>query len=136
MKAPRRGFYEVRHRKGDKSVKDVIAAADRAIKLNKSVLGVVPESFRIDVAYSKEDFEKKTGFADIGTYTKCYAMHGRLVVMSPSVNKKAFQHAMSHELNHLFFHHISSKNRLSGGARPHRLEGKMRGGVRRALRMP
>jgi|GEM_PF-6627166 len=109
MKILKTESFDIAYKEGDTAVRDVLETVRSAVKINKGLFGEMPKKFLVVLAYSKDEFDKYAGVSGLDSYTECYAVHNKIILVSPSVKKtvKGLHQAMTHEMNHLFYHNIA-----------------------------
>ncbi len=99
-------FGEIKHNKGDTSVKKAVSVIKKAEKSNYSLFKIKPYKFQIEFVYSNEEYDKKTRLKNIkNNWRGMYLVRkDKMVGLSPSIDKRYnIINLFNHEINHFFY---------------------------------
>lgn len=98
-------FCTISHKQGDSSIQKILKAVKNAEAENKKLFQIKPKKYFIDIVYSNEEYDQKTGLTKIKTHRGGYVHNNRITIISPQVKKLLFdiESFFYHEINHIFY---------------------------------
>lgn len=98
-------FCTISHKENDSSIIGILKAVKNAEIQNKKLFQINPNQYFIDIVYSNNEYDKKTGLTKVKTHRGGYVHNNRITIISPHVRKLPFdlKSFFYHEINHIFY---------------------------------
>ncbi len=99
------GSCTVLFRNNDNSVAKIVSAVRKAELDNESFFGFKPKKYFVELVYSDDEYDKKTGLINIRTSRGGFVVKNRIIMFSPIIRNPAFdlESFFYHEINHVFY---------------------------------
>lgn len=98
-------FCTISYRDGDSSIDEVLKAVRKAESENRNLFKINPRPYFVELVYSNEQYDRKTGLSNVQSPRGGYAHNNRITLISPKVKRLPFDvnSFFYHEVNHVFY---------------------------------